>query len=108
MAASYPDPIVLVRGEQVKLSGREDIWEGHRWLWAESPTGKQGWVPDSLIDTTSTPAIARRDYTAMELTCRAGDILVAIEETHGWIYCRAGSGDCGWVPARNLARLGPA
>ena len=27
---SYPDPIVLVRGEQVKLSGREDIWEGHR------------------------------------------------------------------------------
>ncbi|WP_371932551.1 SH3 domain-containing protein [Pararhizobium sp. IMCC21322] len=38
----------------------------------------------------------------MELTCAIGDELLAINKTHGWIWCAAKNGSEGWVPARNL------
>jgi hypothetical protein len=29
-AASYADPIKATKGQRVTLTGREDIWDGHR------------------------------------------------------------------------------
>jgi len=49
-AAVYADPIVVGAGERLTLTGKEDLWEGHRWLWARSAAGKEGWVPRSHLE----------------------------------------------------------
>ncbi len=97
--ASYADPIRLGAGEAVRLTGREDIWDGYRWLWAIAPDGREGWVPDTLI----VDGRATRNYSAQELTCAAGDSLTVIEELHGWAWCDNGKGSAGWVPLRCLS-----
>ena len=63
---SYADPIAAKKGDVVTLSGKTDIWDGHRWLWAAAPDGREGWVPDGLIEAAS-PQKANRDYSAEEL-----------------------------------------
>lgn len=98
----YADPIVVGAGEQLVLTGKEDIWEGHRWLWARSPSGKEGWVPDSLVAKSPGGSAALYDYTAAELDCARGDCVIALGETHGWVMCRAADGRTGWVPRSHL------
>lgn len=97
--ASYADPIRLRPGDPVVLSGRRDLWEGHVWLWARAPDGREGWVPDDLIQNSR----ALRAYAATELTCAPGVRLVGGTADHGWIWCRDAAGAEGWVPARCLS-----
>ncbi|MFQ6549836.1 SH3 domain-containing protein [Aestuariibius sp. 2305UL40-4] len=97
--ASYPDPISITAGARLDLTGKTDDWGGHIWLWAIAPDGREGWVPDTLPDDEGR---ARRDYSARELTCTEGDILLALDRTHGWTLCRSTSGAEGWVPDANL------
>ena len=63
----------------------------------------EGWIPDSLVSSGPDGPVAREDYTAIELTCDVGDVLVGRAATHGWVFCEARSGAAGWVPARNLS-----
>ncbi len=101
--ASYPNPVTLAKGEVLRLSGRSELWDGYLWLWAVDGSGREGWVPDSLPDNEGPLARAIYDYSAMELSVAVGDLLFAMEERHGWAWCRNGSGQEGWVPVRNLA-----
>ncbi len=101
--ASYPDPIRLQAGEALTLTGRQERWDGHLWLWARSAGGREGWVPDRLVRRTAAGCTATQDYSAAELTCRSGQRLTGETETHGWVFCRAADGAAGWVPRRNLA-----
>ena len=96
---SYPDPVRARVGEALALSDRHDIWQGHRWIWAIAPDGREGWVPDDLVRD----GIATRDYDATELACQTGDRLTVLDRTHGWVLCRAQDGRTGWVPEGNLA-----
>ena len=100
--ASYADPIRLSPGERVRLSGREDVWEGHRWLWATATDGREGWIPDTLVFEEGGIHMARAEYSAIELTCVAGQVLEGLQEQHGWVFCRAADGGTGWVPRRHL------
>ena len=105
---SYPDPICVRAGDAVTLTGRRDIWDGHCWLWAEAEDGRAGWIPDDLVHpglraAAAGPATAQRDYSALELSCAAGDVLTLIEERHGWAWCRNEQGESGWVPLGSLA-----
>ena len=101
--ASYDDPIELAKGEYLSLTGREDLWDGRRWLWAVSPSGKDGWIPDNLITNIDGRLAAVRDYSAVELTCVAGEAVNVLAETHGWAWCRNSCGSEGWLPVRILA-----
>ncbi len=101
--ASYADPIAVGAGEPLTLTGREDDWDGHRWLWAVAPDGREGWVPDDLAVGQGDGHVAARDYTAIELTCTAGEVVDVVRESHGWAWCRAQDGREGWVPRRNLS-----
>ncbi|MEM9049836.1 MAG: SH3 domain-containing protein [Pseudomonadota bacterium] len=103
--ASYPDPIQLAKGEPVDLDGREDVWDGHRWLWAKNRAGKAGWIPDSLIPPDP-PFAALAAYDALELTCQKGELLQGLMIQHGWALCRNAGGQTGWVPMRNLRPVG--
>ena len=103
--ASYDAPIEVRQGEPLVLSGREFVWDGHRWLWAAAPDGREGWIPDDLPHAVGGQVTARRDYSAVELTCAANGLVSALWQTHGWTWCRTGDGREGWLPDRNL---GPA
>lgn len=103
--ASYADPIGVAAGAPLHLTGRTELWDGHLWLWARSRDGREGWLPDSLVARGPGGARAREAYSAVELDCEAGQILIGEAEVHGWIWCHAADGAAGWVPARNLAAL---
>lgn len=100
--ATFKDPITLKAKDVVLVNGKTDTWEGHLWVWARNNRGKEGWVPDTLIETIDGEHYAKDGFSAAELTCNVGEILVGLDETHGWILCRSKTGLEGWVPARNL------
>lgn len=102
--ASYEAPIAVAGGDILELDGRADCWDGYIWLWARCPaTGREGWIPDSLPVSRGGKHVARRDYSAKELTCQKGQFLTATDETHGWVLCEDHSGEIGWVPQSCLA-----
>ncbi|MEO1091518.1 MAG: SH3 domain-containing protein [Pseudomonadota bacterium] len=100
--ASYDDPIAFAAGEPVTVTDRTDVWDGHRWLWARAADGREGWIPDDLVETRLGVSVGLKDYDARELSCRAGEPLTGLASTHGWTWCRNASGELGWVPSRNL------
>ncbi len=102
--ASYPDPIQVSAGEPLELDGQKDVWDGYTWLWAKSLNGKEGWVPDCILNTEG-PITVKENYTAMELTCKKGQILTAEKKLHGWVFCKNEDGLSGWVPERNLSKI---
>lgn len=108
-AATYRDPIRLAAGDPLALTGRTELWDGHLWVWARCRNGREGWLPDSLVVTgeggARHGARVREAYSAAELDCRVGQVLIGSGEVHGWVWCRRPDGAEGWVPARNLARL---
>jgi len=99
---TYADPIRVRAGEALVPDGREDLWDGHRWLWARAPDGREGWVPDTLVALDGT---AGWDYSAAELGCTTGEVLEVVARTHGWALCRNDAGAEGWVPLGSL-RIG--
>ena len=101
--ATYPDPISLKAGDMIILTGRQDNWEGHIWVWAKSMDGLEGWIPDTIVKRSNAGFVATEDYTAAELTCQKGETVTGEKETHGWVFCRASDGRLGWVPRKNLA-----
>ena len=100
--ASYSDPIAFAAGDAITLSDRRDIWDGHQWIWARAPDGKEGWIPDDITERRGDLTVALRDYAAQELTCRVGETMTGLKSTHGWTWCQNAAGESGWVPTRNL------
>jgi len=98
----YPDPIVVQKGEKLTL-GRTDNWDGHVWVWATATNKKEGWVPDNLAREKDGHMVAKYDYSAVELTCNVGDVVIVIREDHGWAWCKAENDNEGWIPLRNLS-----
>jgi hypothetical protein len=103
--AQYTDPIRFAAGEPVRLTGKEDAWEGRAdwlWLWAVDATGREGWISADFVDRTVTPPVARADYVAAELTVASGDRLEALAFSCGWYWTRTPAGGLGWVPASHV------
>ncbi|MCA0920599.1 SH3 domain-containing protein [Pseudooceanicola nanhaiensis] len=100
--ATAADPIKVRAGDPVELDGRSDERDGHRWLWARSRTGGEGWVPEALPMPAPEGYVATVDYTARELSCKAGEVVRAVSEGHGWAWCENADGASGWVPLDHL------
>ena len=103
-SASDAESIKVAKGEFLSLNGREDVGDGHRWLWAIADDGREGWVPDDLITEIDERSVVSRDFSAIELACSAGDAVDIIWATHGWAWCRKCDGGEGWLPLRNLSK----
>lgn len=101
--ASYTNPIHVAAGDVLSLSGGEDLWEGHRWLWALATDGREGWVPADLPCCRGEFTVAAYDYAARELTVMPGEVVDVLRVSHGWAWCRRETGDEGWIPERVLA-----
>ncbi|HXE72244.1 MAG TPA: SH3 domain-containing protein [Candidatus Nitrosotenuis sp.] len=96
-SGAHTEPLEARAGERLHLSGRSDP-ERPGWLWARAPSGQSGWVPASYLEGD----VLGRDYTARELSVRAGERVVPGAQEAGWCWVVRGS-EQGWVPARCLA-----
>lgn len=93
----YPDPIAVKRGDRVKWLPKDSEWPG--WLWCIHPvTSKAGWVPVKYLKVQGDAAEVLQDYSAAELDAEVGEKFTALREEAGWIWCKSGSGEEGWLP----------
>lgn len=101
--AAYSNPLAIRAGESVQVTDRTSEWPG--WLWCENREGTGGWVPENYLQREGSRGEARRDYTAVELTVRAGEELLPAGEESGWAWCSNREGKSGWVPISHLERI---
>ncbi|MBK8552202.1 MAG: hypothetical protein IPL53_14535 [Ignavibacteria bacterium] len=102
----YIKPIVLSKGDIVKLGKEEkqEKWLG--WIWAESDNNS-GWIPKQIVKSEDgITGIITENYTAKELNANADDILSNIRELNGWLWVKnIRSGEEGWIPKENVERI---
>ena len=101
--STYDRPVRLRAGEALRLTGRRDLWEGHVWLWAIDPVGREGWVPSDLPAPSGAGHVAAYDYSAHELDVDAGAVVTLLGQSHGWAWVRSATGEEGWLPLAVLA-----
>lgn len=106
-SSQYQDPIVLKKGETVRLGQEEseEKWKG--WIWAENET-HGGWVPIQIlkIDQSKLTAQVLEDYSAKELDVEKGDTITVSQQLNGWLWSKSNkSNDVGWVPEENIQYL---
>ena len=97
----YPDPITVRAGERVQI-GRDDP-EFPGWWWCTASDGREGWVPEQLLQRNGGEAAMLRDYTARELAVRAGTEVRLGEVVHGWVWATDAAGGSGWIPLTCVA-----
>ncbi len=100
--AQYPDPIVMKKGENITLGRRDPEWPG--WVWCTDIRGKSGWVPESYIEGHGESDRALQDYSAIELTVRAGEELILSQLESGWYWATNQDDQSGWVPERLIEK----
>lgn len=98
---SYDDPIFVRKGDQLETFARDNAWPG--WIWCRHPDGRSGWVPESILQASSTGALVLEDYSAIELRLKIGERVRLLKTESGWGWCRAASGEEGWVPLGALS-----
>lgn len=95
---SYADPIVVSKGERVRIV-KEDLWQGrHLWLWCVASNGSEGWSPASILIVSNGEAIVQQDYNAIELSVAADEEVMILREESGWRWVQNQLGDEGWIP----------
>lgn len=104
----FPDPIIVQAGETLSASDQYSTWNDNpawRWVWCTDVRGKSGYVPLSVIETRNQTSVARRDYSAVELTAKVGEILSIEAAESGWFWCSNQQGEHGWIPQDHLTTL---
>jgi hypothetical protein len=97
----YRDPLVMKTGDELKiLKWKDDEWPG--WIFCESQSGKQGWVPENMIKVDADNAIAKQNYEASEVSVMEGEIVRIEKVEGGWAWVTNMTDETGWVPLRNL------
>ena len=102
----FPDPLSVQAGERLEISEKVDNWRGNPawpWVWCTDPRGKGGWVPPGLIETLGNTAIARYDYSAVELPATVGETLTIERAENGWLWCANQRGQRGWIPKDHVS-----
>ena len=98
---SYDEPLKLRAGERVTV-GRHDT-KSVSWLWCTNLLGIGGWVPESILGyRDASSAVVTANYNSIELTIASGELVVGCHSFEGWIWCKKGPNEEGWVPLENL------
>ncbi len=85
----------------VSLGRRDEQYPD--WIWVVSPTGKEGWAPESLIRRDSAESgVVTCAYTARELDTQVGELLICRDEQAGWLWAENEKCESGWVPKETL------
>lgn len=95
----YENPIAVSKGDLVRPvtdGSMETDFMG--WTWCLGPDGRGGWTPDSWCQPAEGGWWLERDFSALELSVKAGDRLRAIYSESGFLFCETASGDRAWLP----------
>jgi hypothetical protein len=101
----YPDPRVFQKGEQVKIFNKfneDPDWKN--WIWCVGKNGKKAWVPLEYLNVDGRNGTFNREYNSMELSVKAGEILIVCEIVNGFAMSEKLDGTRGWVPIRNMKK----
>ena len=99
--ALYPDPITVRAGERVSVGADDPEFPGWRWCTASDRRG--GWVPEQFLQQEGLEALMVRDYTARELSVRAGVEVLVQDRICGWMWVTDTDGNEGWIPETCVA-----
>jgi uncharacterized protein YgiM (DUF1202 family) len=102
-ASDYPDPLLLMAGDEVEIGTKKSPWPG--WAWITASGGKSGWIPGAFVSRRGARGVVLRYYDATELDVEKGEELVLHEEVAGWYWCTNRAGRRGWVPVENVTLL---
>lgn len=95
---SYDDPITVQAGEQIRIT-KQDMWDDkHLWLWGISDSGKEGWLPATILTVDGDTATVTQGYSALELSVAVGEAVTILDENSGWYWCENAAGEQGWIP----------
>ena len=98
--ASDPDPLVISAGEELQVGKNDTNWPA--FVRCTNRAGNEGWVPEDFIKREGDVAIARVEYSAVELTVKCGETLILEQEAGGWYWATNQTGQSGWVPAEYI------
>lgn len=98
--ASDPDPLVISAGERLQVGKNDTTWPA--FVRCANSAGNEGWVPEAFIERDGAMGMARVDYSAVELTAAAGEILILESEVGGWFWAANEAGQYGWIPAEHI------
>lgn len=98
--SEYTEPLVMSKGSEVTIMKRESEWPG--WIWCQTKAGDRRWVAKAYLIIDGNRGILNRDYEATELTAQIGDMVKAIFEEAGWVWCESKTDNRGWLPVSNL------
>lgn len=93
------------------VNKNEDLWIGKHekntgWISCMTKmSGKTGLVPEQIISRASADSksgTATEDYSARELSVKAGDKVESNRELNGWAWCIDEDGSAGWLPLEKL------
>ena len=98
--SSFPNPLILKKGEKLRMQEKECDWEG--WIWVITRNGKSGWVPKDYLKINKTNAEIIKDYDATELNASIGQIFLIEKQESSWIWVTSENGKYGWIPLENV------
>ena len=67
------------------MTGMETCGSGRK----SAADRKEGWIPDDLPEERDGRVISRQAFSAIELTCVAGETVEGGVARHGWVWCQA-------------------
>ena len=105
--SNYPDPIILEKGEKIKLGQKYDGPEDwSNWLYCcKLNSSKEGWIPEQIIRKIGKYGTVKENYTAKELNVEKGEQVNGSTELNRWILSkRDKNGEEGWIPKSNLRK----
>lgn len=102
----FTNPIILSKGDEVKLGKEETKEEWLGWIWCETKN-KSGWIPKQIIQTEDYKnGVITEYYSAKELDVNEGDIVFLIREQNGWLWVKhSRTNEEGWIPKENIKEL---
>ena len=98
--SSFPNPLILEKGEMLRVENKKIEWSG--WIWCITETGDNGWVPVSYLKIVINTAELLVDYDATELSVLKGQIYQIEKKESGWVWLTSENGKYGWVPQENI------
>ena len=102
--APFPHPLRGRAGDRLSTD-RSKATGIPGWIWCTAADGRSGWVPESYLRGDGANAFLLREYDAIELTVRTGDVLVIHAEESGFCWTENADGRHGWVPTTCLRRI---
>jgi Variant SH3 domain len=100
----FENPIAFLRGDRVQV-GEYSSGQWLGWVYCTAVDGRSGWVAETMLEITGNVGIARRNYSAIELSVIEHESLEGFEIAAGWQWCMNARDEAGWVPLENVQVL---